>query len=117
MIEMLPPVSEKSHVLGACLCCPPKPVQADMEMVIAVGFGGAGVSADGKHIWDEQQAGDDWDKMWTVADAEKAALENPEADWRIYKFGPMWGGEWQRQGPANGYSLKLTRVSSNTITA
>ncbi len=117
MIEMLPPVSEKSHVLGACLCCPPKPVQADMEMVIAVGFGGAGVSADGKHIWDEQQAGDDWDKMWTVADAEKAALETRKPTGAFINSGLCGAANGSVKAPANGYSLKLTRVSSNTITA
>jgi hypothetical protein len=37
----------------ACLNCGPKPATADMEMVIAVGFGDAHVSRDGEEVYRE----------------------------------------------------------------
>lgn len=103
MVEFLPAVSKNGHAPSTCLCCPTKPVEAPMDMIICVGFGDAGVTKNKELVWSEQSVQDtakDWDDFWTVADAEKVALEEPDEDWRIYKMGAMWEGEWQRQGPS-----------------
>lgn len=69
-----------------------------MDRPIAVGFGSAGYSKDGKPLWDEQEAGEDWDKMHTVATVEALALADPDHDWRIYFVAPLYESEYQRQG-------------------
>jgi hypothetical protein len=75
---------------------------APMDMRIAVGFGSAFLSKNGKEVWDEQRVKDgDWDKMLTVAQAEKMARRDPDADWRIHKHGPLHGEVYQRQGKDN----------------
>ena len=81
----------------ACLTCGAG-AKSDIEMdtVIAVGFGFAGYSKDGKELWSEGRS--DGSEYPTVATVEKLAKEAPDHDWRIYFFGPMWEGEYQRQG-------------------
>ena len=67
-----------------------------LDSIIAVGFGSAGYSKDGKELWSEQEAVDGI--YHTVGDVESIAKSSPDHDWRIYYFGPMWEGEYQRQG-------------------
>jgi len=35
--------------------------------------------------------------FWTTADAENAALQDPNHDWRIIKHTPLYGATYQRQ--------------------
>ena len=70
------------------------PIQ--MDRVIAVGFGAAGVTKDGESVYDEQQVDDD--SYWTIEDAEKAAQADPDHDWRIFFFAPLYEATYQRQG-------------------
>jgi hypothetical protein len=83
----------------ACLTCGAG-ARSDLEMErhIAVGFGSAGYSKDGETLWDEQEAGDDWEKMHTVQTVEDLAKADPDHDWRIFFFAPMYEAEYQRQG-------------------
>lgn len=69
-----------------------------MDRTIAVGFGSAGYSKDGVPLWDESEAGDDWDKMHTVQTVEDLAKADPDHDWRISFFAPLYEAEYQRQG-------------------
>mgnify|MGYP001115902698 CR=1 FL=1 len=82
----------------ACITCG-MGARSDLEMSrkIAVGFGSAGYSKDGVTLWEEQEAGDDWDKIHTVADVEKLALADPDHDWRIFFFEALYEAEYQRQ--------------------
>ena len=92
--ERLPAV-EGSVVCLTCGCG----ARSDLEMdrPIAVGFGDAGYSKDGKVIWCEQMA--DSSKEWvTVADVEVLAKAAPDHDWRIYFYAPLYEAEYQRQG-------------------
>jgi hypothetical protein len=74
---------------------------------IAVGFGNAGITKNGKHVWSEDElprdgAGlphEDSPEPLTMADAERLAAEDPEADWRVYFFAPLYEATYQRQGP------------------
>ncbi len=88
----------------ACLTCKAG-AKSDLAMDrhIAVGFGSAGYSKDGLSLWDENgpAAKDlDWDEMPTVRDVESLAMADPDHDWRIYFFAPMYEAEYQRQGLA-----------------
>jgi hypothetical protein len=67
-------------------------------MEIQVGFGSAFVTKDDETVWDEQCAEYHDEKMWTVEDAEKAAVSDPDHDWRIHRHGPLHGEVFQRQG-------------------
>jgi hypothetical protein len=70
-----------------------------MERHIAVGFGSAGYSKDGKVLYDENMAQiDDLEAAPTVMDVESQAVMDPEHDWRIFFYAPMYEAEYQRQG-------------------
>jgi len=69
-----------------------------LERTIAVGFGSSGYSRDGETLWDEGQTEEGEEKFPTVADVEALALEDPNHDWRIFFFAPLYESEYQRQG-------------------
>lgn len=77
-----------------CLCCPTVERIAPANMVVAVGFGIAQVVCDNLVVYDERDSEVDW----TVEDAEKAALQKPNSDWRIIMEAPLRGREYQRRG-------------------
>lgn len=87
---------EELHI--GCLNCSSAALKAPLDMLIAVGFGSAMVFKDKELVYDESRCKDD-DELWTVADAEKLALEDPDHDWRIEKNAPLHGETFQRQGP------------------
>lgn len=66
------------------------------EAVIAVGFGSASVTKGSEIVYDEQQVEDE--NYWTCADAEKAALADPDHDWRILIVAPLYEATYQRHG-------------------
>ena len=76
--------------------------QFDMESIIAVGFGSAGVTKDGIGVWDEQEAKNE--QYWQGKDAEAEAAKDPDHDWRIYMNAPLYEAEYQRHG-ANHWVL------------
>lgn len=89
----------------ACLCCGTPTKTFPLEATIAVGFGFACVTKDGKEVYSEpvvyiNENGDDIEApeeaYWTGADAEKAALADPDHDWRILKYAPLYEAEYQR---------------------
>ena len=70
-----------------------------MDRTIAVGFGDAGYTKDGKHVWSEGSAGgEEGEEGPTVGDVEAHAAADPNHDWRIYFYGPLYEAEYQRQG-------------------
>lgn len=68
-----------------------------MGRTIAVGFGQAFVAKGDETLYYERSlmAEDDY---WTVADAERLAVADPDHDWRIVLDGPIDGETYQRQG-------------------
>lgn len=99
VFEKLPAIESKDLHQG-CASCSTAALIAPMNMIIAVGFGSAIVTKNNKLIYDENNLGDDG-SYWTVQDAEKLAIESPDADWRIQKNGPLHGETFQRQGVNN----------------
>lgn len=90
----LPPLTpEQAGLRSGCLTCGPQPVTLDIEAEIAVGFGYAGVTCDGREIWSESGADED---CWTCLDAERAAAKDPNHDWRIVFSGPLSAATYQR---------------------
>jgi len=66
---------------------------------IAVGFGSASVTRDGEEVYSEPNDPDaDQALIWTGADAEKAAAADPDHDWRISKYAPLYDAVYQRHG-------------------
>lgn len=90
----------------ACLCCGTPTDIFPADGLIAVGFGSATVTRDGALVYDEPQLTWDGDdpvepdesEYWTGADAEKAAAADPDHDWRISKFAPLYDAVYQRHG-------------------
>lgn len=100
----------------ACLCCGTPTLTFPPEATIAVGFGSACVTKDGKEVYSEptiyiNDKGDDIEApegaYWTGADAEKAAAADPDHDWRILKYAPLYEAEYQRH--AEGQWVMIRR--------
>lgn len=97
MSEKLKPLEAKDIHMG-CLNCSTACLKAPLTMAIAVGFGDAYIEKDGKKIYDgeaEYQAGKEPKRLQYFEDLAK---EEPDADWRLVKYGPMHGETFQRQG-------------------
>lgn len=94
MYEKLPKV-KGSISCGTCGCG----ARSDLPLqkLIAVGFGTAGYSKDGVTLWQEQPE-DEGENCFTVEYVEKLAQKEPEADWRIFFYAPLYEAEYQRQG-------------------
>lgn len=89
-----PPIKGTIH---GCLHNPVYDV-APMDMEIAVGFGYAIVTKDGEKVYEERIADIAKLPYWTVQDAENEALKDPDHDWRIELYAPLYGRTFQRQG-------------------
>lgn len=94
--EKLPAWEGRIH--QGCLNCPPVLPLADMDMVIAIGFGYAGITRDRKDVWHEPIDAA-WEDLPTLAHFEEMAAADPDHDWRAILDGPMRGRTYQRQGP------------------
>jgi len=86
---------------AACLTCGcGAKSNITMDRIIAVGFGSAGYSRDGVTLWQEDTAMDATEPDKTVGDVEALAAADPDHDWRIFFFAPLYEAEYQRQGHA-----------------
>lgn len=92
------PIDPKDLHIG-CLNCSTAALEAPMELAIAVGFGAAYVTRGDELVYDGEQAMKEGKEPWTVADAEAIAVQDPDHDWRIVKYGPLHGEIFQRHGP------------------
>lgn len=95
------PLEEAAH--SGCLNCPSKPIEARLDMMLAVGFGSVEVRKDDTTVW----AGDDPEK--TLQEFEDLAAKEPDADWRVKFNAPLWDGVWQRQAPGKWYLIEKGR--------
>jgi len=98
--KKLPPLKDKDIHIG-CLCCSTAARVAPLDMQIAVGFGAAYATKDGKEIYNEMEAERRGEEPKTVGDIEAMAVKDPNHDWRIVKYGPLHGETFQRHGPNN----------------
>jgi len=99
-MNKLKPIEPKDLIVG-CLNCSTAALKAPMEMMIAVGFGSAIVTKNGKEIYDGERDLHDTGTAKTVKDIEVMAIKDPNCDWRIVKEGPLHGETFQRQGNNN----------------
>jgi len=89
------PMVSKLHY--GCLNCSTAALEAPMDMEICVGFGEAYVTKDGVQIYDGEQDYRNDKQPKLVKDIEAMAIEDPDHDWRIIKYGPLHGETFQRQ--------------------
>lgn len=94
--KLKPLTDEEAGLRSNCLNCGPQPICFPRDGIIAVGFGDAGVTKDGVEIWSE--AASHTEPFWNGEDAENAAKQDPDHDWRIYFEGPLSNAVYQRQG-------------------
>ena len=82
----------------ACLTCGCG-ANTDLHMgrEIAVGFGNAGYSKDRETLWEENQE-PDAEEYPTVQSVESLAKGDPDHDWRIFFYAPLYEAVYQRQG-------------------
>lgn len=83
-----------------CLCCGGNKGVYPLDDIFAVGFGDAGITRDGEPVWTEMDDGReaDFEDLPTLRRFEALAAADPDHDWRLYRHGPLKGGEWQRHG-------------------
>lgn len=115
----LPPITAENRKPHGCLTCEANgaiPITFPADGLIAVGFGYAGVTRDGREVLREPDCPilyDDDGEMLpedqqppepeypTGEDAEKLAAADPDHDWRIHIHAAMSDRTYQRQGPNN----------------
>jgi len=95
----LPPVQGSV----ACLVVGPDTVHAagalsdlTMDRMLAVGFGSVTASCDDIGVYSERDVEDE--RFWSVQQVEDLAKADPDHDWRISFYAPLWEAEYQRQG-------------------
>ena len=90
---------KKKPIHGTIMGCAHNPIYdvAPMDMPIAVGFGRAEVTKDSTVVYKEPPEYDE-SGWWTVKNAESAAQKDPDHDWRIMLYAPLYGKCYQRQG-------------------
>lgn len=65
-----------------------------LDSIIAVGFGSANCTKDREFVYDEQDAVDE--RYATCADMEALAVADPDHDWRISYYAPLYEAVYQR---------------------
>ena len=80
-----------------CLNCPPVEQVADMNMLIAVGFGCAMVTRGKKVVYMEGPNDEDYRKL---SEFEAMAVADPNHDWRVTLEAPLRGRVYQRHDVA-----------------
>lgn len=100
--EMLKPIEEGSIACLTCGCGAHKSLF--MDRVIAVGFGEAAAYKDGKCVYSENDV--DEEGWLNVAHIEAMAISDPDHDWRIRFYAPLYEAEYQRQGDEHWVLVK-----------
>lgn len=75
-----------------CNMCPPKPDLLPLDAPLSVGFGTVTVSKGDETLWD----GDDFNTR--LRQFEIAARKDPDNDWRVTFYAPLYEAEYQRVG-------------------
>ena len=95
--EKLPPVKGST----ACLTCGCGSHDTlDMSSLLAVGFGSCTVTKGKETVYDENRCASS-DEFWYAQKAEDLAKTDPDHDWRITFFAPLYDAVYQRQGEAH----------------
>lgn len=95
------PITDETRKSHSCLHCEAAGVikiHFPDDGVIAVGFGSAFLTKNGKLIYEEPQRDDE--EYMTGAQALALAKQEPTADWIIGLEGPLSGRTYQFQGDA-----------------
>lgn len=75
-----------------CNLCPPRPQVMPLEAPLAIGFGQVSVTKGEETVW----SGDD--ENTRLRQFEIRARKEPDEDWRVTIYGPLYEAEYQRQG-------------------
>jgi len=67
-----------------------------MDAILAVGFGDVNVTCDDKCVYSETVVENE--QFWTGQNAEDAASKDPDHDWRVHFYAPLYEAHYQRQG-------------------
>ena len=93
--EKLPAIEGST---ACCTCGCGSHDTLDMESLLAVGFGFVKVMKGGEEIYTEPQGDATEDEFWNAQKAEDLASKDPDHDWRIHFYAPLYEAEYQRQG-------------------
>ena len=93
----LEPVAGGKTVCPVCQCGAHESL--DPERRVAVGFGQVQILRDGEVVWSEGNR--EYEQCPTVHDVELNAAANPDHDWRIRYYAPLYEATYQRHGPGH----------------
>jgi len=93
----LEPVAGGKTVCHVCQCGAHESL--DPERRVAVGFGQAQIMRDGEVVWSDGNK--EFEACPTMREVEIKAAADPDHDWRVVFYGPLWGGTYQRHGTAH----------------
>jgi len=79
-----------------------------LDCEITVGFGYAALERDGVPMFTEDTCGDH-DVPLTGAQAEAMAASDPDHDWRIELWAPLYGQTYQRHAPGEWVLIKKSK--------
>lgn len=80
-----------------------------MDALVMVGFGNAGYTRDGETLWcEDMNAPDDAtnDAEAQVSYVESLAKLQPDHDWRVFYYAPLYEAVYQRQGDEHWVLIK-----------
>ncbi len=83
-----------------CLCCGAMHQALPADASIAVGFGSANRTKDGAPIYDEQDT-PEGEECKTCGDMEVIASADPDHNWLISLYAPLYEATYQRHGPGH----------------
>jgi len=92
----LPPY--KGKPFQGCAHCEPIEKIANLDMIIAVGFGIAQVKKNGEVIYAEPINPESENEFRTLREIETKAQKDPDNDYRLILNAPLRSSEYQRHG-------------------
>lgn len=84
---------------------------ASLDMIVAIGFGIAEVTHNGRVVVDGERAAQhglsptarrrfcNAEGYVVLRKVERAAAKNPRGRWAVHIRGPLWDAEWERKRP------------------
>ena len=83
--------------IKGCLNCGEMRQLLPMNELLGVGFGMVTVTKNTKIIYTEPNNPENEKDFWTTKEAENLACKEPNADWRIHFYAPLYEAHYQRQ--------------------
>jgi hypothetical protein len=93
-------LKRQEEFIAGCAICGPNPVELTLDRIMAVGLGAVTVTKDEEIIWSDD------DPSVTLQGFEDKACEDPDHDWRVAFYAPLYDSIYQRQDKGKWVLIK-----------